>query len=325
MKRLFLALALVSSNAFAEQVTVTGYGNTCDSALVNAKTLAVEKVTGTFVIGEASTDGKVYREDIATYNGGVLKGYDVLDTTISNGCHVRILADVDEKKNNRIVVQKLTNFATDYSEQDSRREVFSRLDDVSKAVYATMSNVRVSYKLGYAVVDADVTLGLQPKWVSDMKSFTGVIDDEGYMSNNAYSNAHGGLVSSLMGSNPFGALAIAMIGEPSKKPTRQDMMVCFDSSDCRSVGVDFARIPREPKLTIKGSGRILYEQYIDIKIYQFVEAGHKKNHPVFKSFNRQYNQPALLINSGTTQTIPITFNIEESLARTVKQLELFLR
>jgi len=53
MKKLAIALMLASSVAFADEVTVTGYGSTFDNALANAKMQALEKVTGTFIISES--------------------------------------------------------------------------------------------------------------------------------------------------------------------------------------------------------------------------------------------------------------------------------
>lgn len=325
MKRLALVLALLASSAFAEQVVVTGYGKTCDSALMSAKVQAVEKVTGTFILGESSTDGDSYREDIAQYNGGILNSYEVLDTRIKNGCYVKIRADIDEKKNNTLVVQRPSNLNTDYNEYDLRERVVRNLDNVSKAVYATITNVQVTHKSGYVVVNADVTLGLQQKWISDLKSLTKVIGEEGYTSNNAYSNVHGGLVASLINSNPLAAVTIAMAGNPPAPKTREAMMVCFDASDCRNLGVDFVKIPREPKLTIKGNGSIIHEQYIDIELYKFLSAGQTKSHPFFKSFSRKYNQPTLMLNSDRTQQVRIQFTVEDRIAKEISELEIYLK
>lgn len=325
MKHLALVLALFASSAFAEQVTTTGYGKTCEAALVNAKTLAIEKVTGTFVLGESSTDGKKYHENIVQYNGGILNSYEVLDTEIGNGCYVRILADVDEKKNNRVFIHQPRNINTGYDEHEQRKRVVANLDNISKAVYATITNVHVSHKTGYVVVDADITLGLQQKWVSDLKSLTKVIDEEGYTSNNAYSNMHGGLVAGIMNSNPLAAVTIAMAGNPPEPKRSEEMMVCFDDVDCRNLGVDFVRIPREPKLTIKGNGRIIYEQYIDIELYKFLSAGQSKSHPFFKSFSRKYNQPTLMLNSERTQQIKVRFRIDDSVAKNITELEIYLK
>lgn len=325
MKRLAAALVLLSSVAFAEQVTTTGYGNTCDNALLNAKTLAVEKVTGTFILGESSTDGRKYHEEIVQYNGGVVNSYEVTDTTINDGCYVTIVADIDEKKDNRLVIQKPESFNAEYDEYNQRERVVRNLDNVSKAVYAKITDIQVSHKSGYIVVNAVVTLGLQHKWVSDLKSLTDAIDEAGYTSNNAYSNMHGGLVASLINSNPLAAVTIAMAGNPSEPKRREDTMICFDVSDCRNLGVDFVRIPREPKLIIRGNGQKVYQQYIDMELYEFLDAGQTKSHPFFKSFSRKYNQPTILLNSQRTQQIKVRFNIEDRVAKDITKLEIYLK
>lgn len=325
MKKLALVLALLASNVLAEEVVVTGYGNTCRAALANAKNLAIEKVTGTFVMGESSTDGHTYREDIVQYNGGILKSYTVLDTTIQNGCNVTIHADVDEKKNNRVRRNRIDPINADYDEYEQRKRVVGNLDNISKAVYAYVTDVYVSHKNGYIVVNAKVHLGLQEKWVSDLKSLTVVIGEDGLTSNNLYSNMHGGLVAGLINSNPFAAVTIGMAAQPPQPKTSNDMMVCFDSSDCRNLGVDFVRIPRQPKLIIKGNGRIIYEQYIDMELYKFVSVGETRSHPVFKSFSRKYNQPTLLLNTDKTQHLDVQFNVEDRFARKLGELEIYLK
>ena len=107
MKKLVIAMMLASSVAIADEVTVTGYGNTFDNALANAKLQALEKVTGTFIISESEYKDKQFKETIDQYNGGIITKYDIISSNKhQTGYEVTITADVDRKKDNRLKVNK---------------------------------------------------------------------------------------------------------------------------------------------------------------------------------------------------------------------------
>ena len=73
MKKTLLALALASSFAFADEVTVTGYGSNYNAALENAKVAALEKGASTFIIAESNArNGKVEKK-INQYNNNIMK------------------------------------------------------------------------------------------------------------------------------------------------------------------------------------------------------------------------------------------------------------
>jgi len=322
MKPMILGLTLLASTSFAAQVTVDGFGKTCDSALQNAKQLAVEKVTGTFITGSSSTDGKTYDEEIVQYNGGVITSYQVKETIKKDGCHVNLTANVEEKKDNRIVLNS-AEFNTDYNEYNKRKKVVNALDNLSSAMYATASNVRVAHKDGYVVVDADITLALQPKWVSDVRSFSTLLNEEGNASNDLYRRSHAGVVGALMQSSPPAAVALAIVGEESPPQTNENMMVCFDGRDCMNVGADFDRMRMVPKMSIVGNNKVVYEHFLfDNNLFEFIPAGTSKKYAVI---TRKYNQPAFIINTKNTQNMHISFRIDDSIAREIKKLEIYVQ
>ena len=67
MKKTLLALALASSFAFADEVTVTGYGSNYNAALENAKVVALEKGASTFIIAESNARNGRVEEKIDQY------------------------------------------------------------------------------------------------------------------------------------------------------------------------------------------------------------------------------------------------------------------
>jgi diphthamide synthase subunit DPH2 len=107
------------------------------------------------------------------------------------------------------------------------------------------------------------------------------------------------------------------------------MMVCFDASDCYSVGVNFENMPRVPKLVLSsvvgGQEYILYEQELDMKMYEFIHAGEGRYHSVFTQFKTNYNQPTLIVHPARQQVVDVKFEIDNNLARQMNNIKVYLR
>lgn len=334
MKRIAIALMFASSMALAEEVTVTGYGSTFDNALANAKVQALEKVTGTFIISESEYKNKQYKETIDQYNGGIINKYDIVSSSKkSTGYEVTIVADVDRKKDNRMKVNKPV--ALDVHQQDykEKEKVFDRLDNFSKAVAIQISQPTYNVGRNSTTVNFNVAMSFQPKWVSDMKSFAKVIDDEGKTSSNAYSTVHGSIVATLMTWNPFAAVAVAEVGKPKQAERSDDTMVCFattksSSATCQSIGVDFRNIHATPRLVVYGNvnGKEveLWSQHAHPSFYEVLYPGDKRT-TWFKNINNTYNQPALLIYEREQQVSNVRFAVDNSQIDKIKDIKVVLQ
>jgi hypothetical protein len=336
MKTLALALMLSSSVAFAVEVTVTGVGNSYDSALQNAKQEAIEQVASTFIISEKNYKQKQYSESIDQYNAGIIKSHKVIQRNRDDyGLHhVTILADVEPKKDNRIHNKQSAEFTPMFVEFEERRKVVDRLDNVNQAVSVSVS--KPSYVIGReeTIVSIDVSLKLQPKWVSDIKSFAHVIDEKGSTTTNTYSSIHGSIVSSLIGSNPVAAVLVGAFGEPEYIQMKEEMMVCFSGRrgsfiECNNIGVDFAKLPRTPKVVVvgiaDGANHLLYKAELDFSGYEFVYPGERRYHNFFKSYKKTFNQPALILYVDETQNINPRFKVDNKIAKNMKEVKVFLQ
>ena len=73
LNKILLTLLAFTINANAEIVVVTGYGDSYEIALKNAKVLALQEVVGTFIISDTSwkSNENVF-EEIKQYNGCLL-------------------------------------------------------------------------------------------------------------------------------------------------------------------------------------------------------------------------------------------------------------
>ena len=334
--KLFLALLLVvSATAGAVEVTVTGQGSTYDRALANAKMLALEQVTGTFVIGESEYKDNVFRDSMEEYNGGVIKSFRVKEhNRFNTHVEVTITADVVEKKDNRVEGKNGQPFNVEFEEFEQRRAVVDKLDNVNRMVAINVDKPTYEIDRLYSTVSIRVGMKVQPKWISDVQSFTSVIGEEGRTSNNTYANIHGGIVTSMIGSNPIAAVAVGVLGEQKQRANSEQTMVCFGTTrntflDCKNVGVSFVNIPTNPKLVVEViSDSVKYkvwEQELDVKMYEFVPAGGQRGHHFFKSYKKTFHQPTWIIYTDERDETILRFKLKNSIARNVQRVEVYLR
>jgi hypothetical protein len=334
MKTLPLVFLLATNIAIAEQVTTTGYGKTCDAAVANAKVNAVDQVASAFILGESSVKDNTYREDIQKYSGGVLNRYNVVSTVRgTDSCTVTIQAEVEPKKDNRVVRSK--SITPDFQEFGERVKVADRLDNVGNAIVAVIENPRWNIGREISTLTADVTMSFQPKWVSDVHAFSSVINEEGKVTSSAYANAHGSVVNFLMAYSPFAAVALHEVAQPKYVELSNQMMVCFaeyhgNNTDCRNIGVSFDNIPRSPKLLVvatdnTGAQYIMYQHFLDMKMYEFIQAGESKSMRWMTRIKNTYHQPALLVYTKETQSMKISFDVDNKFAKNIQSIKVYLK
>ena len=329
MKKTILALLLASTLVNAEPITVTGYGSTYDSALKNAKTQALEKGASTFIIGESTARNGKVTEQIDQYNGGVIKSYAIVNSTNAfNGYEITITADVVPKDNR--VVRESAEFTPNYKEFTDRLAVFDQIDNVGKAITAKLVNPKYEIGRRTVIMNASIVMSFQPKWLSDVKEFSTVINEKGSTSSNTYNRVHGGVVSGLLPVSPLLAVAATAFTEKPQK-TSNAMMICFDSSrNCSTVGISFDNIPRSPKLVIigvteSGHERILYEHLLNTNLYEFYSPGETVTSKYFVSYNVTYKQPTLMLNTKKTDIVDVSFDIDNDFARQLRGVKIYLK
>lgn len=337
MKRLIYALVFVTPFVAAKEVVVTGYGSSYNSALENAKVAALEKGVGTFVIGESKLQDNKYNESIAQYNGGVIKTYDVSNHKSNEyGHEVTIVADVVPKDNT--IRRSSSQIKPDFEEYDKRAKVVDKLNNVGKAIHAKVTNH--SYKIGNneTTIYARVKLEWQPKWITDVKAFSEVLNDKGETTNGVYENVSGSIINALATRLGVGGALVGMAVDSAIKPTRPDvsdrMMLCFSkysnaSFDCSNFNVDMT-FPRNPKLVVvgkvNGNNVVLCEQYLDMNMYRYVSAGESVQMDGFirSNYKNKFYNPALIVYENETKEIDLTFNVQNSIIKSVTDVVVYL-
>lgn len=336
MKRLLLSLLLVSSIVSAKEITTVGVGSTYGRALENAKQEALEQAASTFLMAERKSRNSSVTEKIDQYNAGIIKTYKVIDYNYDNfGMYrVTIVADVIPKKDNRMHDKSSRELEPKFTEFEERRKIVDNLDNVKSAVSIDVSKPEYTIGREETIVSVDLSFALQKKWVSDLKSFAAVIDEEGSTTNNGYENIHGGIVSALVGSNPLAAVFVGAVAAPETKPVKDEFMVCFAEyklrfMDCKNIGVDFNKIPSIPTLVIIGMSdtdrHVFYKQRLDLNLYEYVYPGDRRYHHFFKSYKKTFNQPAIIVYEDESYQMRAKFKIDNRIVKNVTEIRAFLQ
>ena len=250
MKHSLLLLCLVASLCNAEEVITTGYGDTFDSALRNAKVAAVEKVTGTWINSEHKVRNGNLTEDIVQYNGGVIKKYEVLSY---NNNEIKIRADVDVIKDNRVgtktvnIPESMRSALTErQANSDQIYKAVKSLDNKNKALRLDVSNIEYVNKGASTQVFVSGKLVWIPKWQSDVRSLAETIDRKSLEDLKVAERvATGALNAAFPSAATFGFTAILSKMAEQQTNKTDDNTICFSpyrnyiNDDCYIMGVDF--------------------------------------------------------------------------------------
>ena len=195
MRRFLLAIALVTTNAYADpsvmllqltvppfisemfrgdkigeksSVTVNAIGNgkTCEQALENAKQVAIEKAVGVWMYGERIVQQEQYNEKIVEYSGGLIKQYEV----VRNDCTtIEIQAEVVPRTNKiktssaEVSQQTRDHLKSKIDNEKLRRLAIKEVNDRSKAISFEIKDIE--FQTNKMIVVGEMSF--QPKWKHD--------------------------------------------------------------------------------------------------------------------------------------------------------------
>lgn len=331
MKRALLVsvLCLFAGHANGIEVTADGYGTNYDIALSQAKRHALEQVASTFITSQRTLQDGTIKEVVIDYNGGIIDSYKVVSQQQNGIDHrVTIVADVQPKHDNRVLSNQNAKVDWNVQDFDDRQEVMNALDDVNKAFHATVVASRVAATTWRSDISVNVKLRWQPKWISDLKAFSSVINEEGVTSTNTRNQIVGNITASLLSKSPFaGVLFHETFREKSEPKNSISQMVCFDT-DCRNIGNDFYYFPRTPRIVLVGlmeSGeRVeLDSRYFTPELYRFYSAGETQKR--YAQFKTKYHQPAMVIHENRTQDLNFDITIPTQKLRKLKEIQVYLK
>lgn len=151
-----------------EPVTVTavGTGKTCDSALENSKTIAIEKAVGVWIHGEKTVNQNVYNEKIVEYSGALIKSY----TVLRNECTTVEIEALVVPRNNKITTGSAN------VPQQSRDQLKSKIENEKKRQLAIKEVNDRSRAISFEIKDIELQpnrmivvgqMAFQEKWKHD--------------------------------------------------------------------------------------------------------------------------------------------------------------
>jgi hypothetical protein len=334
--KLLLLAAVFAVNANAETVVVTGYGDSYEGALKNAKIAALEKVAGTFIVSDTvwRSNESVF-EQIKQYNGGVIKSYKILDQRQGQ---VTIEADVDVIKNNKIFVDNASAVDQDklnanIDNFNSKLNIVKYLDDPKKAFYVKPMQVQAIPKGSHVSFKINTHVQWQPKWISDIKSFHSLIDDKGNTHTDTRDKVSGGLLNAAMTSNPYLGILGSLIytGTQENHQRSQDPMICLSdrrtSSDitCYNIAGGFNNMPyNEMKVEVAAydsNGKQIYKTNVDVQnniMYEWVQAGEQKRSRW--GVTRTFDQPAMIVYENQSMRFSIDLTMPTDIGKNVNNI-----
>ncbi len=153
-------------------VQASGTGQTCDTALLNAKRFALEKVNGSWVRSiQRSKDGS-YDEEIVQYSGGVIKSYKYL----RDDCTFVIIEAEVMKRSNRVQLEaaditksQLVHIQGIKDSVDRKQQAVSKINSRANAVYFKPNNteMRVIDGTNDIAISIDGVFAYKDNWRAD--------------------------------------------------------------------------------------------------------------------------------------------------------------
>lgn len=318
----------------------TGHGSNFNQQLENAKLDALQKVVGTFIVGDkrySTTDKEVFAK-IYEYHGGYIKEFEVLEVKPDR---VIIKADVEVVKDNRMSINEGSNVDSITLNQmidlhEKKSKIIQSLDEPTKALAVSSSNVKITTKNNLVNFATRHKISWQPKWVSDLKTFVSHSEIEGSSHTNVREKISGSILNQLMSISPFAAV-LGVIAEEKTRPThetRANPMVCFAShhkskiSDCYNLSSEFNNIQRysDIKMNLTAystNGEKIYTTNFTLPsdtLYRWIPAGERTDS--WFGTKRTFDQPALVIYTNVELSFTTDFNINIEKARNISSINI---
>ena len=268
MKWFLLILSLVVTSAQSAEVMATGFGKTVDEALQNAKTAALEQVTGTFVTAQATLEGDHHHSRIDQYNGGLIRTHQVISVAEEDGLFIMLIkADVDTDKVNTVISSKgaeITESVADQLEKarddfEKTRRIVAALDEPAQAFAVRVTKVRYRNRGEMTDVEVDGEIVFNPKWYDDVRLMARTVGRKVDIGS-AWTEALWGLAALTAIVNPLitgTAFSVARMAQGTPKVS-EEYMACFgkdngwDVDECYEIRHPMPRTMRSHRLQLTG-------------------------------------------------------------------------
>lgn len=325
MKKIVLATCLFSQVAFAAVTVETkAVGSTEEQAVRRAKLAAIEKVTGSFNLGQRSSRNETYSEEIDDYVSGIIIKSDIVESyRLNDQWYVTLVAVVDETKPSTFKVEKDKPLFDESAhskikEMNSRVEMMRKFDQPGNMLRFETKDVSISPNHITTMVAIQGTVKWQQKWVNDFENFTKVSGNLNQEKKTYNSNVY----TAATFSHPVFVVGNIMMNG-SESQIRPGYSYCFaekgnsiDGQRCSNIGYELTNFPKyntvTTYVTLKDSRGNIVEKLRytlqDIKMSHFIGAGSTKrdNHFLFTTSHYFKTNTSVII---TDAQIPVKLNL----------------
>ena len=168
MKKYFLIFLLICANAESKTVIAKGFGSTREEALKQAKSVAIEMVTGSWINSESRLkEGKISTE-AQSFTTGVVESFEIIERGKD---FVVISASVLNRENNSIKDGSLKvdpgQIAQLIKNQQEIEKSFKEIDNIDKALLFKIIKIDYSSSGSWVVLNITGRITFQPKWIND--------------------------------------------------------------------------------------------------------------------------------------------------------------
>jgi len=312
-----LLLAATLTAVHAAETVAVGIGASAESALANAKALALGQVAGSFVVGRQWTEGESHGSRVDEYSGGYLKRYEVIDTREEEGViRVTIRAEVDTDKANErlesngaeIPGQWAEELTKSNDEHERTGRIVAVLDDRSQAFAIRVARIGYRNRGDQTDVDVDLEVRWQPKWIDDVRSL-GIAIGRKIDTDNSASGllwAVAALSAVISPGLPGTIFSIARSAEKKAMPS-DEYAACFgtnawtDINSCHEIRHPLPRVTRSNIVKVSGSlffdDRVtpLQEFTVDTESYLFRHVQRGRELYFSRGGYRTFNNPSILL------------------------------
>lgn len=333
--RKVLAVLLMGIGTAHAAVTTTGCGANYESALQNAKTQAVEQVTGTWMNGERQLKDDRLKERTAEYNGGVIKKYNVVESNQDdNQTCVTINAEVDVIKDNRMSAntadiptdmrQGLVDRQEKYSQAANAVDV---LNNKNKAFTVNVQKVDYSNIGNTTRVTVIGVVAYTPKWKTDVESLAKTVNQTGGPKSNAIPNTAFGVAGGVATMNPVIGAGIGLFIRPDDPKNNPEPMLCIadkfndNPDECYFLGEEFGAFNKPLQIAVLDQTNTPLSQWSlsETKLYQKMYPGQSK-YGLF-GYKKTYENPTLVLYLDEEVKMKFTFDVPTQYLASVEKLK----
>lgn len=243
---LFIAIVtftLVLSGAHASETVITqGIGTTCDDALRQAKSLATERVAGSFLKSQRTLRNDTsLEESLNEYTGGVVTSFKILQTDGAQPCTVSIQASVDIEQT-KIIAPPIARNSLDLGhigavieKRKDASDIVSKLINRPDQFTVDISDVSYTAGSGMTQIDFEIKrITSSAQWRADLEALLSVQSKPQIYEQPGLGTIAKGLLALV--ALPVlipAAIIAAPFSEPQPKrvPQNPDTSICFSADN----------------------------------------------------------------------------------------------